>query len=110
MFGDFMQQFGLQFPFQTVDTQGGMLGQNTPQGPQLGSTFPGTGTAAAPATPPAPQASPAAGVGGPSPPPTAPSPLASPLSPGQAQLPMPAAPEQSAPAAGVGSQFGKPAA
>lgn len=114
MFGDFLQQFGLDFQLSDPATQVGLLGLNT-----LQPTQPSVGTA------PPPMAAPAGDVGGAktppataataappasaSPPPAAPqqqpqsSPLASPLAPGQSQLgPLQNEP---APAAGVGSQF-----
>jgi len=106
MFGsNFFGNFGIPeqqpFPYQGADPQGGMLGPNTP----------GPGQSAAPGGPAAP-AAPIAGQGTPPAPPTlgAPSPLAgSPLAPGGGMTPpQPEQPGQ-APAAGVGSPFGRPA-
>lgn len=120
MFGNFLQTFGLDFPLQQADAQGGLLGLNAPvQGdPSMGTTplpspmaAPGSGGGAAKAPPTI-----AAGA---TPPPAATpqqpqqpqqSPLASPLAPGQSQLAAPVFggndPAQApAPAAGVGSQF-----
>lgn len=113
MFGDFSSQFGLQFPFLGMDPQGGMLGQNAPVSPEVGSQQLGQQGTGGTGAPPAPalQGSPTAGVGGLPSAPTAPSPLANPLAPGQTLQGPAAGVEQGppAPAAGVGSQFGKPA-
>jgi hypothetical protein len=128
MFGNFLTQFGLDFPFQTLDAQGGLFAPNAPTENQqpLGAAAPGGAGTGLNMTQPATnavQAPPGATGGGATPPkmtdpgqaglpqanaaPT-PSPLASPLAPGggssfgQPQnqlLPDPA------PAAGVGSQF-----
>lgn len=114
MFGDFYQNFGLNFPLQGADPQGGLLGANSPPGPPqsgVGSPEAAGGAPLAPTAPAAPAASlsPAAGVGGASPSPTAAgSPLSSPLGMGQATTAPtnPAEPSPMAPAAGVGSQFG----
>lgn len=103
MFGDFMQNFGLQFPFQGTDPAGGLFGQNTPtapgQAPLGGAAQPSGGGAKqdAPGTVPQP---PAAGVQGQQPL-TPQSPLApQQTSPGETS-------GQETPAAGVGNQFGK---
>jgi hypothetical protein len=91
MFGDFLSNFGLNFP---VDVNGGLFPQapTAAAPPQSGVGTPGaTGTST-----PAPTGSPAAGVGQAGAATTSPSPLASPLSPGQ-----------TAPVAGQGSPFGK---
>lgn len=114
MFGDFLQQFGLNFPLQAADVQGGLFGLNAPV-----PGDPSVGTA------PPPMAAPGGGVGGAKaplganasaalpvtapPPATAQqqpqqSPLASPLAPGQGQLGG-LSQNEPAPAAGVGSQF-----
>lgn len=106
MFGNFAENFALNFP---IDVQGGLFPTAPPAPPQASA---GSSAAAAggPATPPggaapAPSLAPAEGVGGASPAPTAPgSALGSPLAPQQ----MPTAPQsEPPPAAGVGSQFGK---
>ncbi len=109
MFGNFIQNFGFEgFPFQGVDSQGGLFGQNAPM------AAPETGTVPPPAAGGSPQGGPAAPLPAsptaPAPPAAgpAPSPLGSPLAPGQGapQQPAPAgglAP--GAPAAGVGSPF-----
>ena len=107
MFGaDYMQQFGLNFPLQTIDSQGGLLGPNAPTTPEIGSQSLG-GSLAAPtmAAPQAP-AAPTAGAATPTPP--AASPLGSPLAPGG--NPMGEAPDTAptAPAAGMGSPLGRP--
>ena len=112
MFGaDYMQQFGLNFPLQTIDSQGGLLGPNAPTTPEIGSqSLGGTPTAptmAAPqANPPGPGAPSAAGATTPTPP--AASPLGSPLAPGG--NPMGETPDNAptAPAAGMGSPLGRP--
>jgi len=119
MFGDFLQTFGLDFPLQQTDAQGGLLGFNAPLGGQPSMGTPaapggaGTGlnmeqpvTGAAKAPPPgviapgggnnvqpvtAPQA------------PASPSPLASPLAAGG--FGQPQNQPDPAPAAGVGNQF-----
>ena len=117
MFGDFMKQFGLSFPWDGVDAQGGLFAQNAPEiAGNVGSTqmggspvAPGAGMAAPGGSPQG--APPAAGIGGPTPlggdrsyAPNLTSPLArqSPLAaPQQGQPSAPAAP-----AAGVQSPFG----
>ena len=101
MFGNFAQNFGLNFPLQGADVQGGMFGQNAPA-PDPGAQ------GGLPAPAPQPNAGPAAGMAAPSAGPQ-PSPLASPLGPGQQQQPQPSLPDQAAaPAVGVGSPLGKP--
>lgn len=102
MFGNFAANFGLEFPMQGADPQGGMFGPNTPVGPEAAQ--PGGGL---PAPAPQPGSAPAAGMAAPSAAPQQ-SPLANPLGPGQAQMPMP---EQQgiAPAAGMNSPLGKQA-
>lgn len=96
MFGNFLQNFGLNFPFQGADPQGGMLGPNAPdqQQPGPGADQP---IAANPASQQ--QSAPAA----------ASSPLASPLSPQAAPAASSAGPAQpqAAPAAGGGSPLGR---
>ena len=126
MFGNFMQNFGLDFPLQQADAQGGLFGANAPQagepplggpaapggaGTGLNMTAPATGgpppgpggPLAAPGVITPPAATNPAGSGS-----AAPSPLASPLAPGGGasalQQPPPPA-DNPAPAAGVGSQF-----
>jgi hypothetical protein len=113
MFGDYNQTFGLSFPLQQADAQGGLFAPNAPVGQSS------LGDPAAPAAAPADPSlgadvvaarssiggSPAAGT--PQPAPAQPSPLTSPLSLGGGQ-PSPQQSETTAPAAGVGSQFGKP--
>lgn len=114
MFGDFLQQFGLNFPLQAADVQGGLFGLNAPVpgDPSVGTAPPpmaaSAGDVGGAKTPPATAATAAPPVSA-SPPPAAPqqqpqsSPLASPLAPGQSQLgPLQ---NEAAPAAGVGSQF-----
>jgi hypothetical protein len=99
MFGNFAENFGLNFP---VDNQGGLFPQ------QAAPAAPGVdqgGLTAAPLSPsPATTASPAAGIPG-----GAPSPMASPLAPGQATQAAVATdqPSAAAPAAGLASPFGK---
>ena len=115
MFGDFLQNFGLNaFPWDSLDPQGGLFGQNAPQTPLIGSQEPGAApgpqVAHNPGGPGLPQgSSPSGGQN-------------SPLSPGgQSQLanpagfgapgaanPAPTQPIAPAPAAGVGSAFGNP--
>jgi hypothetical protein len=124
VFGNFLQTFGLDFPLQAADAQGGLLGFNAPVAgdPSMGTAPPpggaGTGLSMAPPAtggPGAAQAPPGViaapppaatnpGAGSSQAPPGATSPLASPLAPGagtgfQNQTPDPA------PAAGVGNQF-----
>ncbi len=100
MFGsDFFAQFGIPaFPLQGMDPQGGALGTNVP--PQIDPS--GNHTSSPPAGQP-PASPPASGAY---------NPLAlGPLSPGggAAGVSQPTPPEQApAPAAGIGSQFGKP--
>lgn len=103
MFGNFAENFGLNFP---LDSQGGLFGATAPVPGVPGSENPPAGgLTGAPLNPSAaPAASPAAGIGGSTPSPTSGSPLASPLAAGQAPQAAPAA--ESAPAAGVASQFG----
>ena len=113
MFGsDYMKQFGLEFPMQNLDPQGGLFAPNAPTHPEIGSQPLGAGerspAAPAMAAPQAPHAGPAGGL------PEVPglklgtggegerSPLGSPLALGQG------GPEHTAPAAGVESPFGKP--
>lgn len=107
MFGDFFQNFGLNFPFQGADPQGGLFGQNAPAPDQAGLGGPATPTGAGQGQPPI--SAPAAGTG-PASPLANPSPLAPPNSfspPKPAnQPPNVTAP---APAAGVGSLFGQSA-
>lgn len=107
-----MQQFGLNFPLQTIDPQGGMLGPNAPTTPEVGSQSLGGTGAPTMAAPQAPQGTPpaapsAAAATTPSPP--ASSPLGSPLAPGGAGLSGQPTPDSgpTAPAAGVGSPLGK---
>ncbi len=114
MFGsNFDTNFGLPaFPFQGQDPQGGMLGTNVPTGdptaPGSDSLLPGGPTAPQPAA----GAAPAVGLPAAPPQPAlgAPSPLGGGvLSPG-AGAPQPSLgnpTDQTAPAAGVGSPFGK---
>jgi hypothetical protein len=103
MFGNFAENFGLNFPLQGADVQGGMFGQNAPA-PETG----GASQGGLPAPTPPPAAAPAAGMAAPSAAPQS-SPLASPLGPGQQQQPQPSLPDQAAaPAVGVGSPLGKP--
>lgn len=108
MFGDFAQNFGLPFPFQQADTQGGLFGLNAPTAPtetgsgSLSATggTPQGGLPGAPTVPADPTAnaipgavSLAAGQG---------SPLAAgSATPGQVFT-------NPAPAAGQGSPFGRP--
>jgi hypothetical protein len=104
MFGDYAQNFGFNaFPFAGIDPAGGIFGVNSASDPSQAATG---------APPPSPGAVPggqsgtvsAAPTGGQAPPP-AQSPLGSPLSPTAVT---PLAPETAtAPAAGVGSPFGK---
>ena len=114
MFGaDYMKQFGLEFPMQGIDAQGGLLAPNAPVAPEIGSqSLGGTTTPAAPAMA-APQtgtagAGGAGGGGAATPTPPAASPLGSPLALGG--NPMGEAPDNAptAPAAGMGSPLGKP--
>src|SRR6202044_2463969 len=122
MFGDFLQTFGLDFPLQAADAQGGLFGLNAPTGgqPSSGSTPPAPGGAgtglnmAQPVTGGGAKAPP--GVTAPgnnmqpvtapqAPPATSPSPLASPLAAGSFGQPQnQTVPDNPAPAAGVGSQ------
>ena len=119
MFGDFMGNFGLNaFPWDSLDPQGGLFGQNAPQTPLIGSQPSGTapphgGSAMAPPSvvggtapqgnpPVSPAASPMSPGGG--------SPLANPTQPGNAGTPNPAPTQPTAPAAGVNSPFGAPLA
>jgi preprotein translocase subunit SecD len=115
MFGSFMENFGLNaFPWDSLDPQGGLFGQNAPQTPLIGSQPSGT----APPQPGGPGPAPPGGgnnvqpVAAPQAPPAPnapatpqPSPLGSPFAQGGTPAPAPAAP---APAAGVGSAFGSP--
>ena len=109
MFGsNFDANFGIPTFPQGIDAQGGYLGPNAPavgQDPMSQNAAPSIGQPTAPAAPTAggPAATPALGQ---------PSPLAGgPLSPGGAQpQTQPTSPEAGvAPAAGIGSPFGKPA-
>ena len=108
MFGDFMQNFGLNgLPWDGIDAQGGLFGSNAPQTPLVGSQPAGIAPSRGgggpagplPGAPAAPQGSPP--VGGNLSPmsPSGASPLANPAQPGQGG---------GAPAAGVGSPFGAP--
>jgi hypothetical protein len=116
VFGDFLSQFGLNFSLQDQNAQGGLFGSDVPQtqqqsplgapaasgGAPAGIGTPNIASAAAPGAISGPSASPnPTAVGGQSP--TAPSPFASPLAPGGGA----GISDQynSAPAAGVGSQF-----
>lgn len=104
MFGNFDQNFGIPaFPYQGQDPQGGFLGTNV--APE--SDPAAAGAVSLPGGPTSPQPSaPAAGMSPAPQPPTvgSPSPLAGgPLAP-QATPPTP----ETAPAAGIGSPFGKP--
>ncbi len=125
MFGNFLEQFGLSFPLQTLDAQGGLFAASAPQpdgqnGMPLGGSAPGgAGTGLNIAGPVAHDPGPATpgqitppkmtdpGQAGLPQQPAAPSPLASPLAPGagsgfgQPQN----QPDNPAPAAGVGNQF-----
>jgi hypothetical protein len=123
MFGDFLQNFNLQFPLQGADAQGGLFGQNAPtqdQPPLGGPAAPGgAGTGlnmAQPASgagkaPPSVTAPPSGGnnLQPVAPPaataPPAPSPLASPLAPGGGSGFQGQPQNDPAPAAGVGNQF-----
>ena len=123
MFGSFLENFGLNaFPWDSLDAQGGLFGQNAPQTPLIGSQPSGTAPAHGP-TPtmplptgggPAPQGGP---PGSPASSPMSPgggSPLANPAQPGGPGAPnspqTQAQPQPTAPAAGVGSPFGAPLA
>jgi len=100
---NFFANFGIpEFPYQGVDPQGGALAPNAP----MPGSDPVSQNAAQPAAP-------AAGA-----PPTAPPQPSSPLaggplspmtSPQQPQAPIQPDQASAAPAAGIGSQFGKPA-
>ncbi len=124
MFGDFFQNFGLNFPMQGADPQGGLFGDDAPVvgqpplggpaapgGAGTGRTGPNTVAPTGPALPgsiEAPLVSQnAAGAGSPAPAPSpTPSPFASPLAPGQSPPAQPQPPQgDSAPAAGINSQF-----
>jgi hypothetical protein len=126
MFGNFLQQFSLDFPLQSADAQGGMFGLNAPVAgdPSAGTTPPAPGGAgtglnmAQPASgaakaPPSVTAPPSGGnnLQPVAPPaataPPAPSPLASPLAPGGGSGFQGQPQNDPAPAAGVGSQFNK---
>ena len=103
MFGNFMQNFGLDFPLQQADAQGGLFGPNAPTpdatlggpaapggaGTGLNMHPPASTTAPAPAggisAPPA--TANAAGATGGQPAAPAPSPLASPMAAGQLTAP-----------------------
>jgi hypothetical protein len=119
MFGDFLQTFGLDFPLQAADAQGGLFGLNAPTGgqPSSGSTPPAPGGAGTGLN----MTQPVTGGGAKAPPgvtapgnnmqpvaapqaATSPSPLASPLAAGSFGQPQNQA-DNSAPAAGVGNQF-----
>jgi hypothetical protein len=124
MFGNFLDQFGLNFQLPDANAQGGLFGPDAQQpaqqppgappapggaGTGLNMTQPVTGAAQAPPGVTAPGGgNNVQPVTGPQQQPPQPSPLASPLAPGggssfgqpQNQQPDPA------PAAGVGSQFG----
>lgn len=125
MFGDFLQQFGLNF---SVDPQGGLfapagppdqpgnaLAPPAPGGPGggLNMAAPGGGSAKAPpgvTAPPGTITPSPAPATAPQPATAVPSPLASPLALGGGGANGTLAPPQNepaAPAAGVGSQFGK---
>ena len=128
MFGDFMKQFNLDFPFTALDAQGGLFGANAPQEgqpPLGGPAAPGGAGTGLNISTPAPASAPGpAGPGTITPPKmTDPgqaglpqqqqpqqSPLASPLAPGGGagfgQL-QPQPQPDPAPAAGVGNQFNK---
>ena len=122
MFGDFLQQFGLNFPLQSADVQGGLFGLNAPvpgdpsvgtaplapaAGGGKGSPAIGNPAAALPdqaiATPTAP--TPAKMTDPAAPQPAQQSPLASPLAPGGGGFSQNQPQDNPAPAAGVGSQF-----
>jgi hypothetical protein len=106
MFGSFDEAFGLPFPFQAADTQGGLFGQNAPTQPQIGSM-----TMGAAEQPAAPATAPAAQPPGPLASPLAPqSPLAPPQTGTRPTTPPTPAAGPVAPAAGVDSQFGRPEA
>ena len=111
MFGNFLQNFGLNaFPWDSLDAQGGLFGQNAPQTPLIGSQNAGTATPGGGGTAPVPEGSPPVSPG-PSPmSPSGLSPLASPAQPAPPGTPNPAGTEPTAPAAGVGSPFGAPKA
>jgi hypothetical protein len=130
MFGNFLEQFGLNFQLQDQNAQGGLFGTDIPQTAQqppaagvaagnAGTT--GLSSAPPPGVAPPPGAAPPGFIGAPNSTnpaalsgqsPTAPSPLANPLAPGgmggaflgQTQPPPTTDP---APAAGVGNQFNK---
>jgi hypothetical protein len=118
MFGDFLQNFGLNaFPWDSLDPQGGLFGQNAPQTPLIGSQPSGTAPPhAGPGTPAppsivggtTPQGSPPGGGPGSPLSPAAQSPLASPASFATPGTPNPSPSPPTAPAAGVGSAFGNP--
>ena len=131
MFGSFMQNFGLDFPLQAADAQGGLFGPNTPTPDATlgGPAAPGGAGTGLNVSPPASTAvkappgitggagniTPPLGGGG-QPQPTspasfaapqaaAPSPLGSPLAPGAGSGFQNQPAPDPAPAAGVGSQF-----
>jgi hypothetical protein len=120
MFGDFLQNFGLNaFPWDSLDAQGGLFGQNAPQTPLIGSQ--NAGTAPAPGSGPAapgggnniqpvaaPQGSPPASPAASPMSPGGGSPLGNPGATGAPATPNSAPPQPAAPAAGVGSPFGNP--
>jgi hypothetical protein len=129
MFGNFLQNFGLDFPLQSADAQGGLFGPNapTPDATLGGPAAPGGAGMGLDVSPPASSAVKAppgitGGAGAMTPPPggnqpqptspasfgapgqAPPSPLASPLAPGAGSgLNQPVV--DPAPAAGIGSQF-----
>jgi hypothetical protein len=118
MFGNFLTQFGLDFPFQTVDSQGGLFGAVAPTDAQAPApaTAPGSEITPPPAAgagkaPPSVTAPPSGGnnLQPVAPPaataPPAPSPLASPLAPGGGSGFQGQPQNDPAPAAGVGNQF-----
>jgi hypothetical protein len=124
MFGDFMQNFGLNaFPWDSLDPQGGLFGPNAPQTPLIGSQPMGPAPAPAPGgggpggtvpgvtahdPGPAPQGSPPVSPAASPMSPGGSSPLASPASFAGPGTPNPTPPQPTAPAAGVGSAFGNP--
>ena len=120
-----MANFGLDFPLQQADAQGGLFGANAPQAgepPLGGPAAPGGAGTGLNMTPPVtggPAPGPGVAQGAPgvitptaatntaAPGAAAPSPLASPLAPGggASALQQPPPADNPAPAAGVGSQF-----
>jgi hypothetical protein len=122
MFGNFLQNFGLDFQLPDQNPQSGLFGSNAPQAGELplgGPAAPGGAGTGLNMHPPASNATPSpAGIINPPPAATnpagngaaqpSPSPLASPLAQGQTNgaglLQLPPT-DNPAPAAGVGSQF-----